>query len=243
MKRLLFPLTLAACLLPVAVAHAQPASKAVELFNGTDLSGWEIVTLPTAPAETTPRWQYTSAGVLAITGKPMSYLATKATYENYTLHVEWRWPTNAAKNSNSGVLLHIASGPTNNTAWPVCFQMQLKPTRAGDLLPMAEAKFTEKLTTAPGAKTPQLDRVAADSEKPLGEWNACDIVCSGSTMEVRVNGVLQNKVTGLSPAAGRIGIQLEGTPYELRSFRLTPLKRTIGHDFQPVPDGPGAGRL
>ncbi|MCX6954052.1 MAG: DUF1080 domain-containing protein [Verrucomicrobia bacterium] len=237
MKRLLLPLTLAACLLHVAASHAQSPAKAVELFNGQDLAGWEVVSLPTAPAETSPRWQYTSAGVLAITGKPVSYLATKATYENYALHVEWRWPANAAKNSNSGILLHIASGPTNHTAWPVCFQMQLKPTRAGDLLPMAEAKFAEKLTTAAGAKTPQLDRVAADSEKPLGEWNACDIVCSGSTMEVRVNGVLQNKVTGLSPAAGRIGIQLEGTPYEVRSFRLTPLRPSIGSDLQLPPGG------
>jgi hypothetical protein len=88
---------------------------------------------------------------------------------------------------------------------------------------MHSAKFAEKLTTAPGAATRILERAAANSEKPLGEWNTCDIVCRGSSIEVTINGVLQNKVTQCQPAAGKIGIQLEGTPFELRNFRLAPL--------------------
>jgi len=31
-------------------------------------------------------------------------------------------------------------------------------------------------------------------------------------------------VTGSKPAAGQIGFQLEGQPYELRNVRLTPLE-------------------
>lgn len=228
MTRFLLPLALAFSLAPGPLAHAQSRPKTIELFNGNDLAGWEIVTLPAAPAEAAPSWHYASSGVLTITGKPISYLATTASHQNYRLHVEWRWPAAAAKNSNSGILLHIATGPTNSTAWPVCIQMQLKPTRVGDLLPMADATFAEKLTTAPGAKTPQLDRLAADSEKPLGEWNACDILCVDDTLEVRVNGVLQNKLTKLSPSSGRIGIQLEGTPYEVRNVRLSSLSPASG---------------
>jgi len=168
--------------------------------------------------------KYNADGSLAVAGKPVSFLATKASYENYRLHAEWRWPKDAAKNSNGGVLLHITSGPTGGTAWPVCLQMQLKLTRAGDLLPMHSAKFAEKLSTPPDAKTPQLDRLAADPEKPLGEWNTCDIVCRGDTIEVTINGVLQNKITKCAPAAGKIGFQLEGTPYELRNVRVAPLR-------------------
>jgi hypothetical protein len=63
----------------------------------------------------------------------------------------------------------------------------------------------------------------SDSEKPAGEWNACDITCRAGTLEVRINGVLQNRVTQRQPAAGRIGFQLEGTPFELRRVTLTPL--------------------
>jgi hypothetical protein len=88
---------------------------------------------------------------------------------------------------------------------------------------MAGAKFSEPLSSAPGAKTPQLDHRNPGSEKAVGEWNAVDIVCRRSEIEVRINGVLQNKVTNSEPRAGRIGIQLEGVPYELRNLRLTPL--------------------
>src|SRR6185369_4489547 len=113
-----------------------------------------------------------------------------------------------------------------------CFQAQMKLTRAGDLLPMNGGKFAEKLTTPPDAKTPQLDRSnPADPEKPLGEWNSYDIVCRGDTIEVSVNGVLENKITRCEPATGRIGIQLEGTPFELRNVRIEPAL-AIGASYQ-----------
>ena len=216
------------------VACAESPKKPVDLFNGKDFSGWQLVATPATDPATV--CHYNADGSLAVVGKPVSFLATTATYENYRLHVEWRWPVNAAKNSNSGVLLAIASGPANGTAWPVCFQMQTKPTRAGDMLPMNDAKFAEKLTSAPGAKTPQLDRHADSSEKPFGEWNACDIVCRGDTFEVTVNGVFQNKVTQCVPATGKIGFQLEGTPFELRNVTLAPLQ-AIDASPQAAPAG------
>ena len=116
--------------------------------------------------------------MLAITGKPIGYLATIDSFENYKLHLEYRWPIDAAKNSNSGVLIHIASGPIDRNTWPLCFQIQTKIAHTGDLLPMAGAKFAEPLSTAPEAKTPLLERQKSDSEKPIGDWNIVDIVCS-----------------------------------------------------------------
>jgi hypothetical protein len=222
-------------LLLAAVVRAESPKKTVALFNGKDLAGWEYVTTPAADIKTV--CTVGSDGVLAVAGKPVGWIATTASYENYQLHVEWRWPANAAKNSNGGVLLHIASGPMNGTAWPVCFQMQLKLTRAGDMLPMNAAKFAEKLSTAPGAATPILNRSGDNAEKPLGEWNTCDIVCRGDTIEVKINGVAQNRVTACSPAAGRIGFQLEGMPFELRNVRLAPLRPTIDPSYQsdPIP--------
>ncbi len=210
-------LTLSLCVL----VRADPPAKFTDLFNGKDLTGWEYITTPAADITTVCTVK--PDGVIAVAGKPVGYLATSGSYDNYRLHAEWRWPAAAAKNSNSGILLHIASGPKDR-AWPLCFQMQLKLQRAGDLLPMAGAAFAEKLSTAPDAKTPQLDRKADSSEKPLGEWNSCDIVCRDGAIDVTVNGVLQNHVTKCQPAAGQIGFQLEGTPYELRNVRIEPLK-------------------
>ena len=217
MLRLLSILTVLA-----ALAHADSPGTTVELLNGKDLAAWELVAASTTDIAAVCR--YNSDGSLAVAGKPVSFLATKIAYQNYRLHAEWRWPANPAPNSNSGVFLHIVSGPANGTAWPMCFQMQLKLTRAGDLLPMNGAKFAEKLSTPPDAKTPQLDRRAESSEKPPGEWNSCDIVCRGDTIEITINGVLQNKVTQGAPTAGKIGFQLEGTPFELRNVRIAPLE-------------------
>lgn len=211
-------LSLLASLAFSGALHAETSAKVVELFNGRDLAGWTFVT-PTA-ANIATVCTVKPDGVLAVAGKPVGYLVTEGVYENYRLRLEWRW---SGKSGNSGVLLHIASGPIDRNTWPLCLQLQTKATRMGDLLPMAGAKFAEKLSTAPDAKTPQLDRVSPDSEKPAGEWNALEIVCRGSTIECFINGVRQNGVTQCTPHAGRIGFQLEGASYELRNVRLSPL--------------------
>ena len=198
--------------------QADTAGNPRDLLADKTLSGWELITAtPTAlDAVCNPG----ADGVLAIAGKPVGYLATRASYGNYQLHFEWRWPADAGKGSNGGVLLHISSGPAGGTAWPVCFQAQLKIGRAGDLLPMASARFAEKPTTAPEAKTPQLDRGGDSSEKPPGEWNVGEVLCHGNTIEVRINGVLQNRVSQCAPASGKIGFQLEGSPFELRHVQI-----------------------
>nr|WP_229257002.1 DUF1080 domain-containing protein [Duganella lactea] len=190
---------------------------AVDLFNGRDFSGWTLQTTPAAKVG--DAFRVLPGGVIASAGAPSGFLATTENYRNYKLHVEWRW---SGKPGNGGVLLHITPG-TFDRVWPVSLQVQTKNGNAGDLLPMAAASFAEPLTSAPGAATRIKAHTAADSEKPVGEWNECDIVSRDGTVEVTVNGVPQNRVTQVSPASGRIGFQLEGTPYELRNVTLTPL--------------------
>lgn len=193
------------------------AAFAGDLFNGRDFSGWELVTTPaTSIADAC---KLLPDGVIAADGKPVGYIATTASHENYRLHAEWRW---SGKPGNGGLLVHISSGPKDR-AWPLCLQIQLKSQSAGDLLPMAGATFAEPLTSAPGAAPAIKARIAPQSENPVGEWNACDIVCRGDTVEVTVNGVLQNKITRATPRSGRVGFQFEGAPFELRHVTLAPL--------------------
>lgn len=209
--RLLTPAFLFLTLLACSLHAATP----IPLFNGRDLEGWRHETTGAAqPLAVT----HAPEGVIAFTGQPVSYLATNGTYRNYRLHAEWRWP---GKPGNGGVLVHITTGPKDR-AWPECFQVQLKHGAAGDLLPMAGAKFAEPLTSAPGT-TEVRARQAADRERPAGEWNECDVVCADGTITVTINGVVQNRVSGCSAAAGRVGFQLEGAPFELRHATLTPL--------------------
>jgi hypothetical protein len=184
------------------------------LFNGRDFSGWELRTEPAAAIGSV--FSVQPGGVIAASGAPLGFLATTASYRNYRLHVEWRWP---GKTGNGGVLLHISEGPLDRV-WPLSQQVQTKFGAVGDLLPMAGASFAEPLT---GDKPPLKAHVAASSEKPAGEWNSADIVSRDGTIEVTVNGVLQNRISNAAPREGRIGFQLEGTPYELRHVTLVPL--------------------
>lgn len=200
----------------ILTAFAQTAN-AVTLFNGRDFSGWELQTTPSAAIA--DAFRILPDGVIASTGKPSGFLATRENYRNYKLHVEWRWP---GKPGNGGVLLHISPGAFDRV-WPVSLQVQTKSGNAADLLPMAAGSFAEPLTSAPGADTRIKAHTAPDSEKPAGEWNECDIVSRDGVVEVTLNGVLQNRVSHVLPASGRIGFQLEGTPYELRRVELTPL--------------------
>lgn len=213
------------CLLPLvsfagSVALADSPSKETALFDGKSLSGWSLVTTPAARIEDVCK--VTADATMTVAGKPVGYLLADGKYENYKLHVEWRWPADAKKNSNSGILVSIGSGPIDK-GWPNCLQVQMKLNHAGDFLPMAGFTFTEPLSTPPGAKTPQLDGKKLPVEKPLGEWNSADVICRGDTIETTVNGVFENKVTGCKPASGQIGLQLEGTPYELRNIVISPL--------------------
>lgn len=207
------------CFAPVLAAFTLlglPAA-AGELFNGRDFSGWEFITSPATAIATVCTVR--ADGVITATGKPVGFIATTATYSNYRLHAEWRWP---GQPGNGGVLVHIGSGPKDR-AWPLSFQVQTKHQSAGDLLPMAGATFAEPLTSAPGAATPIKAHTAPDSEKPAGEWNRCDITCRGDTIEVVINGVAQNRVTGCSRPAGKIGFQFEGAPFELRHVTVVGL--------------------
>jgi len=210
------------CLLPVLAAFAlsaalAPAAETRDLFPGGGFTGWEFVGNPATDIATLCTRR--ADGVIAVTGQPVGFIATTAAHKNYRLHAEWRWP---GKPGNGGVLVHISSGPKDR-AWPLCFQVQTKHGAAGDLLPMAGAAFAEPLTSAPGAATTIKAHTAPDSEKPAGEWNSCDITCRDDTIEVAVNGVLQNRVTGASLQGGKIGFQFEGTPFELRGVTVVGL--------------------
>lgn len=203
-------------------AAGQTISENQVLWNGKNASNWKLVIAANADIDSVCKPD--PEGGIFIAGTPVGYLATVDSFENYKLHLEYRWPAGAAKNSNSGVLVHIASGPIDRNTWPLCFQIQTKISHAGDVLPMAGAKFKEPLSTPPNAKTPQLDRHESDSENSLGEWNNVDIVCNDSTIECMINGIVQNRISKCEPHAGKIGLQMEGFPFEVRHIWLTKLK-------------------
>lgn len=230
--------------LPLVPAHAadvvQPET-AMNLFNGTNLSGWVVVGRDNDPAAR-DTWSVQPDAVLRATGEPFGYIRTAQAYRNYQLRIEWRWvsplqpvgPDGKARARNSGVLLHRQG---EDKVWPRCLEAQLQENNAGDFIAMDGATFTElqqQRETAAAAATDEAGRQRAltgrrvarqreASENRNGEWNVYLIECRADTVALTVNGVPQNKATGLSVTEGHICLQSEGAPIEFRKVVLAPL--------------------
>lgn len=197
------------------------------LFNGKNLDGWqsfsrETKDAPTKAVEPGPTWTVGADGVLKCVGKPTGYLATKAEHADYTLRLQWRYPKDL-KAGNSGVLIHCQK---NDVVWPVCVEAQLRSGRAGDLWLQTAADV--KLTVPAGRRDADdktmrhiwRDPNDGDVERAFGEWNDMEVVCTGGSIMVKVNGKIVNAGTDCNLTKGRIAMQSEGTEIHFRNIRI-----------------------
>jgi hypothetical protein len=188
-------------------------NETVQLFNGKDLTNW-VFYLKDPKVDPTTVFTVKN-GVINISGNPFGYMRTKESFSDYKLKIEWRWPAEA---TNSGVFVH---GQQPDTIWLKCIECQLKAGNAGDFVCMNGADMNERTNKA----SMSVKKMAASSEKPTGEWNSMEVTCSGNTIEVVVNGVLQNKGTNLNVTKGSVCLQSEGKDIEFRNVFLTNLKK------------------
>lgn len=188
------------------------------LFNGKNLDGW-VCHLEDETVDPESIW-LVKDGVLLCTGETNGYIRTEASYENYRLHVEWRWVLDAY---NSGVLVHIQG---EDKVWPKCIECQLWANKAGDFVLMQHTGITidGQDRMDPDKAFVILDKMEPTSEKPLGQWNSYDIECTLGSMSCSVNGVLQNMGTNPTVTSGKIALQSEGGPIEFRNIYLEPIE-------------------
>ena len=159
-------------------------------------------------------------GVLRCQGNPFGYIRTVETYSDYILELEWRWPETP---TNSGVLLHTVG---DDKIWPQCVEAQLKHLSAGDFVaiqPGSSVTVNGIVYQPEGSIFKSVPKRLPTSEKFNGQWNRYKIVCRADTINLYVNGVLQNSAVDVRPAAGAICLQSEGSPIEFRNIMLTPL--------------------
>ena len=192
----------------------------IELFNGQDLDNWKIV-VGSEDGEPKDLF-YVEDGLMNTIGDPFGYIQTKESYSNYKLHLEWRW---TEEPSNSGVLLNV-QGP--ELIFPHCVEAQLMHGKAGDFVLMGKgAAITVKdstyLVTSEEKRYLAIPKFEESSENPAGEWNTYDITSKDGSLELYVNGVLQNKGTGMTLTEGNIALQSEGGPMQFRNIYLQPL--------------------
>jgi len=197
----------------------------IALWNGKDFAGWKLLAIdpefPDKKIDPNTAWSIKD-GVICCKGMPFGYIRTEADYANYHLHVEWRW---TKKGGNSGIFIH-ASLP--DQIWPKNLECQLMSGDAGDFILGDGVEIEQYLKnnkrlieplTIPGVK-----KLKKNSEKPIGQWNACDVICMDDWVVVLVNGVLQNVATRCSVTSGKIALQSEGQQSEFRNVYIEPVE-------------------
>ena len=203
----------------VFMVVASCTQKKESLFNGKNLDGWTIFVDKSiiSPED----FFYVNDGMIECVGVPMGYLRTIKEYSDYQLHIEWRYPEDP---TNSGVFLHT-NGP--DLIWPAHYQGQLKYQNAGDFIVHGvgvSATIGDTVYVSSDTLKPLIPKLNPTNENPAGEWNSYDITCTGSTIELRVNGLLQNTATNCSLTRGGIGLQAEGSKIQYRNLWIEPIQ-------------------
>jgi len=188
------------------------------LFNGEDLEGWTVfVEDPSVDPE---KFFYVNEGCIETTGVPLGYLRTVKEYSDYHLHVEWCYPDEP---TNSGIFIHV-NGP--DLLWPNHFQAQLKHGDAGDFIVHGvgqSATINDTVYTSTSEDRPLIPKQIPGNENEAGKWNKYDITCTGSTIEIKVNGHLLNTALNCNLTSGAIGLQAEGSRIQFRNLYVEPL--------------------
>jgi hypothetical protein len=162
-------------LLPCAAAERK------QLFNGKDLTGWELIK---------PQGQDTFVvedGIMHTTGHEGDALYTGGKIGNATIHVVYKMSNDKG---NSGVFIRIPE-ITSTEAVLINKGIEVQIDNrdndwhcTGVLYSMTKAK--------------------ARPYKPAGEWNTMDITLDGPRTIVKVNGVLVTDYDGSSPVPAKV---------------------------------------
>ncbi|MFN0054663.1 MAG: family 16 glycoside hydrolase [Planctomycetales bacterium] len=215
---------------------AQPAPKDgfVPLYNGKDLTGWEVkdgkIDAWTADGE-----------LLSCVGDGGGWLRTQKTYSDFVLKLEYRIPPGG----NSGVGLRF---PEQGNPAHDGMEIQILDDDAPEYKELEAAQYNGGVYYQAAAKR--------GFAKQPGEWNAYVITCLGPLLKVVLNGQTivevqldeqtQAKGDYLAladrPELGFIGLQSHGSRVDFRNIQLKNLVTTTpsGLQFVDLKEGDGA---
>lgn len=206
-------------------------SQPPKLWNGRDLTGWHV-DVPAADngAQVAPSFEVKD-GLLISNGTPEGHLISDASYRDYRLTVEWRWP---GEPGNCGVLVHASVPRRLYEMFPQSIECQMHVNNAGDfwcigeditVADMEKYRGPKEKWGVDGNRARRIKNLTDGSEKPLGEWNQMVIECRGNEIQIWVNGDMVNHGTNCTADHGQIAIQAEGARCEFRKVELEPLQK------------------
>ena len=193
MKKSKFLLDLTLTFLAVAcnLNKIKPPKDYVALFNGEDLSGWEIKN-GTAPF-TVVDGEIVGTNVL---NTPNTFLCTKEKYSNFILTFDA-----LLGEGNSGVMFRAQSSPDYKDGRVHGYQMEMDPTVrswTGGIYDEARRNWLYNMELNSSAK----------SAWNKGEWNSYRIEAIGNHLRTYVNGVQMADLIDDMDASGFIGLQV-----------------------------------
>jgi ketosteroid isomerase-like protein len=220
-------LALVALSVPLAPGLAQRGPR--PLFDGRDLAGWHVDVPAMDTGKALPNPFIVRDGHLVTLGEPRGHLITNASYRDYRLEVEYRFP---AAPGNAGVLVHASTPRALYAMFPKSIEVQMESGNAGDFWCIVEDIAVPDMIARRGArdtwgitegKARRIVNLTDGSEKPLGDWNRMVIETVGRSLRVWVNGALVNDGFDMTADHGQIALQAEGAEVEFRRLDLTPI--------------------
>jgi hypothetical protein len=251
----LFTLILISCFISGAQAQKPLFNgknlKNWDIFLGSPISGFEDLAKKATPESTYQIVELNGQEMIHISGEIFASLATKAEFENYHLHFEFKWGEKVYGTRNSGLLYHSygSFGAAFGT-WMANIEHQLMHDNLGDTYLMCNTACETKavkssdgknfnyspegqLTSFSETDNGRSIKKAIDAEKPLGEWNTVDLYCFGQTSVHVVNGQVVMVNTNCSKiengkklplTKGKIQIQSEGGEFFIRKMEIEKIK-------------------
>lgn len=208
---------------------AAPQHEPQSLFNGKDLTGWEV-DVPAVDSNVRLRSPFeVRNGMLVSLGEPRGHLLSDSGYRDYRLEIEYRF---AAAPGNAGVLVHASTPRALYGMFPRSIEVQMESGNAGDFWCIVEDIRVPDMERRRGppaewgiteGKARRILNLTDASEKPVGEWNSMVIEAVGRAIRVWVNGTLVNDGSDATADRGRIALQSEGSEVEFRKLSLTPI--------------------
>jgi Domain of Unknown Function (DUF1080) len=225
-----------------------PHGKLVPLFNGKDLSGFDIVLRSKGINHDTDKVFTVEDGVIHVSGNDFGGIATQREYENYYLRAEFTWGEKTyqekiGKARDCGILYNIAALPEPGQTWPRAFEFQIQEGGTGDIWLIRGATLKVKGTPVTSDDLPHGHQYVrsvrfgagpwqdvtgyrdpvGEVEKPHGEWNLLELVVDHDHVQYFVNGKLVNEATELNADRGKILFQTEGAETFYRNLQIAPL--------------------
>lgn len=207
---------------PSSTARLDIADDWITLFDGDNLKNWSG--FPNTDAS--DAWTITSNGLLHCTGADGPDLATRKTFGDFVLELEWK----ISPGGNSGIFYRINSEDIHTGP-----EMQVIDHHGYD-----HALDSTQMAGAVYALYPPQQ----DAAHEQGQWNRARIVVKGSQVEHWLNGVQVAKFEFGSPdwkkrvaqskfadntdygtySRGHIVLQNHGDPVWYRNIRIKPLR-------------------